>query len=115
VVDALKKHLGAGPGVVRTTALSYYLTLGNKTQLDDVKALEADSTQAPTCDVDPDCKWVCEIAKEGAKDPKEREQKDIKTVGDFVKFCVEPAMLERAPEAKKDEPKQDEPKKDEKK
>lgn len=113
VVEAIKKHLAAGPGVVRTTALSYYLTLGNKTQLDDVKALESDSTAAPSCDVDPDCKWVCEIAKEGAKDPKEREQKDIKTVGDFVKFCVVPAMLERSPEAKKEEPKKDEPKKDE--
>ncbi len=111
--DALKKHLSAGPGVVRTTALSYYLTLGNKTQLDDVKSLESDSTQAPSCDVDPDCKWVCEVAKEGAKDPKERENKDIKTVGDFVKYCVEPAMLERAPEPKKDEPKKDAPKQEE--
>jgi hypothetical protein len=113
VVEALKKHLTAGPGVVRTTALSYYLTLANKTQIDDVKPLESDSTSAPSCDVEPDCKWACEVAKEGAKDPKEREQKDIKTVGDFVKYCVEPAMLERAPEAKKDEPKKDEPKKDE--
>jgi hypothetical protein len=112
VVDALKKHLTAGPSVARTTALSYYLTLANKTQIDDVKAAESDSTQAPTCDIEPDCRWVCEVAKEGAKDPKEREQKDIKTVGDFVKFCVEPAMLDRAPEAKKDEPKKDEPKKD---
>ncbi len=113
VVEALKKHLSSGPGVARTTALSYYLTLGNKTQIDDVKSLESDSTSAPSCDVEPDCKWICEVAKEGAKDPKEREQKDIKTVGDFVKYCVEPAMLERSPEAKKDEPKKDEPKKDE--
>lgn len=113
VVEALKKHLTSGPGVVRTTALSYYLTLGNKTQIDQVKGLESDSTQAPSCDADPDCKWVCEVAKEGAKDPKEREQKDIKTVGDFVKYCVEPAMLDRAPEAKKDEPKKDAPKPDE--
>jgi hypothetical protein len=121
VVDALKKHLSSGPAVARTTALSYYLTLGNKTQMGDVKPMESDSTQAPTCDADPDCKWVCEVAKEGAKDPKEREQKDIKTVGDFVKYCVEPAMADRSPEPpKKDEPKKDapkpeEPKKDEKK
>ncbi len=111
--EALKKHLGAGPGVVRTTALSYYLTLGNKTQIEDVKPLESDSTQAPSCDVEPDCRWVCEVAKEGAKDPKERENKDIKTVGDFVKYCVEPAMLDRAPEPKKDEPKKDAPKQEE--
>lgn len=113
VIEALKKHLAAGPGVARTSALSYYLTLGNKTQLDDVKGLDADSTAAPSCDIEPDCKWVCEVAKEGAKDPKEREQKEIKTVGEFVKFCVVPAMLDRSPEAKKDEPKKDEPKKDE--
>lgn len=113
VVEALKKHLSSGPGVARTTALSYYLTLGNKTQIDDVKALESDSTQAPTCDLDNDCRWLCEVAKEGAKDPKERELKEIKTVGEFVKFCVEPAMLDRSPEKKKDETKKDEPKKDE--
>jgi hypothetical protein len=112
-VEALKKHLSAGPSVARTTALSYYLTLANKTQLDDVKGLDADSTQAPACDLEPDCKWICEIAKEGAKDPKEREQKEIKTVGEFVKYCVVPAMQERSPEAKKEEPKKDEPKKDE--
>lgn len=115
VVEAIKKHLSAGPGVARTTALSYYLTLGNKTQIDDVKPLESDSTQAPSCDVEPDCKWICEVAKEGAKDPKERELKDIRTVGEFVKYCVEPAMLDRSPEKKKEEPKKDEPKKDEKK
>jgi hypothetical protein len=117
VADALKKHLSAGPGVVRTTALSYYLTLGNKTQVDTVKPTETDSTQAPTCDVDPDCAWSCEVAKADAKDPKDpkqRENKEIKTVGDYAKYCVEPAMLDRSPEApKKDEPKKDEPKKDE--
>lgn len=113
VVDGLKKHLSSGPGVARTSALSYYLTLGNKTQIDHVKGLESDSTSAPSCDIEPDCRWVCEVAKEGAKDPKEREQKDIKTVGEFVKYCVMPAMLDRSPEAKKEEPKKDEPKKDE--
>ena len=111
--EALKKHLSSGPAVARTTAASYYLTLGNKTQIDDLKGLDADSTSAPTCDIEPDCRWVCEVPKEGAKDPKERELKDIKTVGEYVKHCVTPAMLERSPEPKKDEPKKDEPKKDE--
>ncbi|MEZ4293604.1 MAG: hypothetical protein R3B70_01410 [Polyangiaceae bacterium] len=116
VPEVLKKHLTSGPGVVRTTALSYYLTLGNKTQIEEVRPLESDSTSAPSCDLDYDCRWACEVPKEGAKDPKdpkEREQKEIRTVGDFVKYCVEPAMLDRAPEAKKDEAKKDEPKKDE--
>ena len=67
-----------------------------------VKPLQRDTTRAPVCETDTDCKWSCEIAKEGAKDPaKERESKDIKTVGDFVKYCVVPAMQERQPEAKK--------------
>ena len=108
--EALKKHLSSGPAVARTTALSYYLTLGNKTQVDDLKGLDSDSTSAPTCDIEPDCRWVCEVPKEGAKDPKERELKDIKTVGEYVKHCVVPTMLDRSPEPKKDEPKKDEPK-----
>ena len=72
-----------------------------------VEVLENEKANVPVCDSDPECKWSCEVAKEGAKDPaKEREAKDIKTVGDFVRFCIEPAMKERKPEP---------PKKDEKK
>ena len=46
---------------------------------------------APKID-DAEAKWQCDVPK---ADGKETETKDIKDVGDFVKFCVEPAMKGR--------------------
>ena len=100
--DALKKYWNSGSAAARTSALAYWLSYGTKQDVSVVEPFEGDTTKAPVCETDADCKWSCEVAKEGAKDPaKERESKDIKTVGDFVKYCVEPAMRERQPEAKK--------------
>lgn len=96
-LEQLKKHFSSGTGAVRTSALAYYFTFGTVDDLPAVKPFEGDATSAPTCDVDPDCKWSCEVAKEGGKD---REIKDVRTVGDFVRYCVEPAMSERKPEPK---------------
>ncbi len=100
-LEALKKHFTAGPATARTSAIAYYFTFGTAADLPAVKPLESDTTRAPTCDADPDCKWSCEVAKEGSN---EREQREIKTVGEFVRYCVEPAMRERKPEVKKPEP-----------
>jgi hypothetical protein len=100
--DALTKHWNSGSPASRTSALAYWFTHGTANDLPAVQPFENDGARAPSCETDPDCKWACEIAKEGAKDPaKERENKDIKTVGEFVRFCIEPAMRERKPEAKK--------------
>jgi hypothetical protein len=105
-LDALQKHFSTGSAAARTTALGYWYTFGTAADLPAVQPFEGDSLAVPVCESDPDCKWSCEVAKEGAKDPaKERESRDIKTVGDFVRYCVEPAMKERRPEAKKDEKK----------
>jgi hypothetical protein len=97
-LDALRKHFNSGSAAARTSALSYWFNFGTKGDLPTVQPFESDSTKVPVCDTDPDCKWACEVAKEGSKD---RENKDLKTVGDFVKYCVEPAMEERAAEGKK--------------
>lgn len=105
-LDALRKYFTSGPVAARTSALGYWYTFGTAADLAAVQPLEGESLAVPVCETDPDCKWSCEIAKEGAKDPaKERESKDIKTVGDFVRYCIEPAMKERRPEAKKDDKK----------
>jgi len=110
-LDALKKHFSSGSSTARASALAYWFTFGTPADLPTVKAFEGDSTDAPACDTEPDCKWACEVAKEGTKDPaKEREMKDVKTIGDFVRYCVEPAMMERKPEGAKEEPKKEEKK-----
>lgn len=104
-VEAIAKYFGSGSPAARTSALSYYFTYGTTADLPAVQPFESDRDEVPVCEADPDCKWVCEIAKEGAKDASERESKDIKTIGEFVRFCVEPAMKERQPEPKKEEKK----------
>jgi hypothetical protein len=101
-VEALKKHFVAGPAPVRTTALAYYFTFGSAADLGAVKPFEADSTPVLACEADPECKWACEVQKEGSS---ERELKDVKTVGEFVQYCVEPAMRERKSDLEKGEKK----------
>jgi hypothetical protein len=104
--DAVKKWFTTGSAAARTTAIAYYYTYGTSADLGVVQPLEGEKEAVPVCDTDPECKWTCDVAKEGAKDPaKERETKEIKTVGDFVRFCIEPAMRERKPEPKKDDKK----------
>ncbi len=96
-LDALRKYFTSGGATARVTALAYWFTFGTAADLSQVQPSESDGPKVPVCDTDPECKWSCEIAKEGAADPaKERESKDIKTVGDFVKYCIEPAMKERS-------------------
>jgi len=97
-LDGLKKYFNSGSASARTTALSYWLTYGTSVDVPTVQPFESDGLRVPVCETDSDCKWSCEIAKEGSKD---REQKDVKTVGDFVKYCVVPALAEKRPDAKK--------------
>lgn len=105
-LDALKKHFTSGSAAARTSALGYWYTFGTAADLPAMQPFEGESLAVPVCDTDPDCKWSCEVAKDDAKDPaKDRESRDIKTVGEFVRYCIEPAMKERRPEAKKDEKK----------
>ncbi|WP_437295798.1 hypothetical protein [Sorangium sp. So ce426] len=101
-VEALKKHFAAGPAAVRTSAIAYYFTFGTAADLPAVKPLEGDTTRVPVCEADPDCKWACEVQKEGST---ERELRDVKTVGEFVQYCIEPAMQDRKPELEKGEKK----------
>jgi hypothetical protein len=101
-VDALRKYFSTGGTTARTTALAYWFTFGSAADVSQVAPYENDGAKVPVCDTDPDCKWSCEVAKEGAKDPtKDRESKDVKTLGDFVRYCIEPAMKEKQPEPPK--------------
>jgi hypothetical protein len=104
-LDGLRKYLTSGGATQRATAVSWFFTFGTSADLSQVTPLESDTTVVPVCDTDTECKWACDIPKEGAKDPGARETKDIKTVGDYVKYCIEPEMRGKQPEAKKDEKK----------
>jgi hypothetical protein len=46
----------------------------------------------PGCAKDADgCEWQCEIAANG-----EQVVKPVQSIGDFVEYCVKPAMLQRS-------------------
>lgn len=100
VRGALTKYLTRGSIPERTSALGYYFNFGTPADLPAVDGLKSDSTKIPECDTGPECKWACEVPKEGAKDPNERVSKDIGTIGEFVTYCIEPAMKTRKPETK---------------
>jgi hypothetical protein len=92
--EELKKYLTEGQPSVRTTAISYYLTHGTPEDMPTLTALEGDTTPVPVCDSDAECKFACYVPKDPAK-PEDKEIKDVKTIGDYVKMCVEPAIKER--------------------
>ncbi|HVZ35857.1 MAG TPA: hypothetical protein VG963_25695 [Polyangiaceae bacterium] len=80
------------PVPVRLTALAYYLEQGTREQLALVEPYHADPTRVPECAKNIDgCEWSCEITVNG-----EQVVKPVQTVGDFVEYCVKPAMQQRA-------------------
>jgi hypothetical protein len=99
-LDALRRYFTSGGATQRVTALGWYYSFGTSADVAQVQAYEGDTTKAPVCDTDGDCKWTCDVAKEGAKDGA-KDTKEIKTVGDFVKYCIEPEMKSKQPEAPK--------------
>jgi hypothetical protein len=81
----------------RLTALSYYYSSGAPADLPKIAPFEKDTTATPKCKADAkECEWKCTV--QGASGD---ETKEIKTVGDFVEFCVKPAMEKRGKGASK--------------
>ncbi|HTJ82365.1 MAG TPA: hypothetical protein VL400_11645 [Polyangiaceae bacterium] len=98
---AVKKFLAEGtPPAQRTTAASYFLSNGKPDDIATLAPFENDRAPVPVCETDPDCKWACYVPKDPAK-PDDKELKDVKTFGDYIKMCVEPSITDRAEQAKK--------------
>ena len=104
--EGVKKYLASGTPAQRATAVSFYLANGTKDDLATLAPYEKDGSKAPVCEADEDCKWICVVPT--ASDPKQTEKKDIKTLGDYVTFCAEPSINDRAAKAAqaKDKPKE---------
>lgn len=85
-VQGYLKSREIGPKLV---AIAYYYG-GKKADLDVIKSYESDNSPVPKCDKDDDCGWTCNVPK--APGSLEQDEKTIVTVGDFVKFCVEPSL-----------------------
>ncbi len=81
----------------RMSALGYYYEHGKKEELSKVTPYENDRSRAPRCLEDAsDCEWKCAVG-EG----KSQELKDVTTLGEFVSYCVKPAMEKRSAEKPK--------------
>ena len=88
--DAVMPFLRDGSLAARLTALGYFYAAGKARRCSRC-SFRGRQDRVPKTD-DPEAKWQCEVPK---ADGKENEIKDIKDVGDFVRFCVTPAMKAR--------------------
>lgn len=68
-------------GAKLTAAGSYYQA--KKAEGGPVAAIDTDKTPLPKCDPSDKCGWECVVGK---------ETKEPSTVGEFVKFCIEPQL-----------------------
>jgi hypothetical protein len=71
------KELGA-----KLTAIGSYYG-GKRSDAAGLSSLESDKTPVPKCAPEDQCGWSCDVNK---------ETKAITTVGEFVKWCVEPSL-----------------------
>jgi len=74
-------------GAKLTAAGSYYQ--GKKGEASVLTPLESDKSPVSKCDPADQCNWSCDVPKPGSK---ETESKVITTVGEFVKWCIEPSL-----------------------
>lgn len=85
----------SNPRAVRLTALGYYLTNGSNADVRGVERYSNDVTPIPSCEpTDPDCGWQCSVEQNG-----QIVEKGLTTLGDFVHFCVLPALRGRPEKA----------------
>jgi hypothetical protein len=87
----------SAPLAVRLTALGYYLANGRSRDVPDVARYERDATPIPECEADePDCTWQCSVEQNGkVEQDGKAEERGLTTLGDFVHFCVLPALRGR--------------------
>jgi hypothetical protein len=91
-LEVVQKYSAAGnPVQVRLAALGYYYTVGTAADLPKLEGFASDRTAAPKCKADAkDCDWKCDVQTD-----KGSETKEVKTLGEFVEYCVKPAMEKR--------------------
>jgi hypothetical protein len=89
----------SNPVPVRLAALGYYYEYGSKAELSKIMQYASDGARVPSCKPDAaDCEWTCKVAQGD-----QRVSKEIASVGDFVQYCVRPAMDARDTVPKKED------------
>lgn len=83
--DVIQPYLTSKEFGPKMAALGFFWE-GKKADIGAVQHLESDATPLPKCDAEDECSWKCDVPK--APGSKEMEPKELKTVGEFVKFCL---------------------------
>lgn len=80
------------PVEARLVALGYYYRHGTQADLSRLAAYAEDNQRVPRCLPEArDCDWECAVVEGDT-----REVKKVATVGDFVEYCIKPALAARA-------------------
>ena len=87
--DVLVPYLTSRELGPKLTALGFFWE-GKKADKPVVAPFENDATLLPKCEKEDECSWSCDVPKAG--NPKETEPKELKTVGEYVRFCLVPSM-----------------------
>ncbi len=92
----LQKRMARGGAQSRLAALAYLFDRGTKQQLGLIEPYYSDKQKTPECKEDAGCTWACFVT-EGKK----KVSKEIKTVGDFARYCIKPKLEQADKDAKK--------------
>jgi hypothetical protein len=81
--DALKGYLESKDLSAKLTAIASYYQVKKSEAGSTLASLEDDKQPVSKCDPADDCHWTCNVNK---------EDKPVTTVGEFVKYCIEPNL-----------------------
>jgi hypothetical protein len=84
-LDVIKPYLASRELGAKLTALGFFWE-GKKADQGLVSGMAEDPMLLPKCEKEDECSWQCDVPKAPAS--KEMEPKELKTVGEFVKFCL---------------------------
>jgi hypothetical protein len=87
--DVLNSFLQSSDMGAKLTAAGSFYT-AKKSEAGALLPIESDKTPLPKCAPDDQCGWSCDVAK--APGSQDRETKTVTTVGEFVKWCIEPSL-----------------------
>jgi hypothetical protein len=87
--DVLNQFLGSTDMGAKLSAAGSYYT-AKRSEASPVIGLEEDKTPVPRCDPADQCGWECFVPK--APGSQEKDSKSVLTVGEFVRWCIEPSL-----------------------
>jgi hypothetical protein len=88
--DVLNTFLQSPSLGAKLTALGSFYQAKKAEAGSSLTAAQDDKTPLPKCDQADECGWSCDVPK--APGSQEKETKPVTTVGEFVKYCVEPSL-----------------------